>query len=299
VRGAIAGMILMGVLSSSARAGTPAEADSFYAHQEWKAAARAYDELARTDPARGRYQFRLGVSRLWLRQWPEAIAAFRRAETLGIPPMFTRYHMARTFARAGEPDSALAALAGAVAHGYAQADTIEQNPDFRPIHGMPGYAEAVAQARRTGAPCVFAAESRQFDFWVGDWEVRDNRQNRAVVGSSHVERILNQCVIFENWTSIQGGTGKSVNAWNPDLKCWQQTWMDDRGGVINFTDGHWDGTRLMFVADTKAADGTSVKNRLSFFPLGPDEVRQFSENSSDGGATWTVDYDFHYRRRKG
>jgi hypothetical protein len=37
---------------------------------------------------------------------------------------------------------------------------------------------------------------------------------------------------------------------------------------------------------------------LSFTPLGPDKVRQFEENSSDGGKTWTVGYDFTYVRKK-
>ena len=83
-----------------------------------------------------------------------------------------------------------------------------------------------------------------------------------------------------------------------DLACWQQNWMDDKGGVTNFTDGHWDGTKLVFLADKKDSNGKPVKNRLSFFALGPDQVRQFSEQSRDGGTTWTVVYDFNYLRRK-
>jgi hypothetical protein len=55
----------------------------------------------------------------------------------------------------------------------------------------------------------------------------------------------------------------------PELGCWQQNWMDDTGGVTNFTDGRWDGTKLVFVADKKDAAGKPVKNRLSFFALGP------------------------------
>ena len=290
--------LLLLALAPPARAQSPAEADTLYAHKDWKGAARAYEALAKKEPNKGRYQYRLGVSYSALEQWPKAIAAYRKAEALGIPPMFARYNLACAFARGGQPDSAAVTLASLVATGYTQADAIEQDADFTSIRSDPRYVAAVAQARRNATPCAYSPESRQFDFWIGDWEVHDNTQNQVVVGSSHVERILNQCVIFENWTGAFGGSGKSLNAWNAELGCWQQNWMDDTGGVTNFTDGHWDGTKLVFVADKKDAQGNAVKNRLSFFALGPDQVRQFSEQSRDNGVTWTVVYDFNYLRRK-
>jgi len=291
-------VLLLLALAPRARAQTPAEADTLYAHKDWKGAARAYEALAKKEPNKARYQYRLGVSYGSLEEWPKAIAAYRRAEALGTPAMFARYNLACAFARAGQADSALVTLTSLVATGYSQAGAIEQDSDFATIRSDPRYAAAVAQARKNATPCVYAPESRQFDFWIGDWEVHDNTQNQVVVGASHVERILNQCVIFENWTGAFGGSGKSLNAWNPELGCWQQNWMDDTGGVTNFTDGRWDGTKLVFVADKKDASGRPVKNRLSFFALGPDQVRQFSEQSRDGGATWTVVYDFNYLRRK-
>jgi len=48
----------------------------------------------------------------------------------------------------------------------------------------------------------------------------------------------------------------------------------------------------------RALDGTKLKRQLQFFPLGPDKVRQFSQGSTDGGKTWTVEYDFTYIRKK-
>ena len=44
--------------------------------------------------------------------------------------------------------------------------------------------------------------------------------------------------------------------------------------------------------------GKPFKNRPTFFNLGPDQVRQFSEQSNDGGATWSVGYDFNRLRKK-
>jgi hypothetical protein len=284
--------------ASAAAPASSAAADTLYAHQDWARALRAYEALAKKDPTIARYPYRIGVSAAALERWPRAIAAYRRAEALGIPPMFARYNLACAFARAGQADSALATLESLVATGYRTPETIEQDADFASIRADERYAAAVAVARRNASPCVYAPESRQFDFWVGDWEVHDNARNQIVVGASHVERILNQCVIFENWTGGFGGSGKSFNAWNAELGCWQQNWMDDTGGVTNFTDGHYEDGRLVFMADKKGPAGQAVKNRLTFFNLGPDQVRQFSEQSTDGGATWSVVYDFNYERKK-
>ena len=44
------------------------------------------------------------------------------------------------------------------------------------------------------------------------------------------------------------------------------------------------------------AHGDGVERRLTFFPQGPDALRQLSEASSDGGSTWSIEYDLRYRR---
>jgi hypothetical protein len=137
--------------------------------------------------------------------------------------MFARYNLACAFARAGQPDSALVdadepgrdrLLAGR-----------RDRAGFRLRHDpqRPALHAGGRAGEKNATPCVYAPESRQFDFWIGDWEVHDNTQNQVVVGSSHVERILNQCVIFENWTGAFGGAGKSLNAWNPSSAAGSRT----------------------------------------------------------------------------
>jgi hypothetical protein len=50
--------------------------------------------------------------------------------------------------------------------------------------------------------------------------------------------------------------------------------------------------------DLPQPNGPSMRRHLQFFNLAPDTVRQFSQRSTDGGKTWTVEYDFTYHRRK-
>jgi len=281
----------------SRTATTAAPAETLYAHRDWAAAARAYEARARTEPANPRNWYRLGVCYAWLEDWPHAIAADRRADSLGALPQFARYNLACAYARGGQPDSALATLVRLIAARYRQPDALVAENDFATLRGDARFTAAVDGAKRNQTPCEFAPQSRQLDFWIGDWDVTDNINGHGRAGSSHIEKILGGCVIFENWTGALGGTGKSFNAWNPECGCWQQNWMDDSGTVTNYTDGRLAGGAMVYHGRRTAKDGKVSELRLSFFDLGPGHVRQFAETSADGGATWQVGYDLDYRRR--
>ena len=146
-------------------------------------------------------------------------------------------------------------------------------------------------------PCSSPAH-HQFDFWIGDWDVTDNLHGNAAAGSSHVELILGDCVIFENWTGRQGGSGKSFNAWNAAAKSWQQNWMDDSGTVTNYVDGRFANDQMRFTAERHTGDPAGRIDRLTFFRLGPDRVRQLFDHSTDNGKLWVADIDLDYGRHK-
>ena len=79
-----------------------------------------------------------------------------------------------------------------------------------------------------------------------------------------------------------------------------QTWVDNGGGLLQYHGNPDEKGDLRFLTDLQYATGQPrLPTRLTFFRVGPDEVRQLSEQSADGGTTWTVNYDFIYRRRPG
>jgi len=146
---------------------------------------------------------------------------------------------------------------------------------------------AAASAWAKPYPCKVTPEFRELDFWVGEWDVTD--PSGKLVGRSSIQRIVGDCVVYENWFGTRGGTGKSFNFWDKLNHRWQQTWVDEDGDVQQFW-GKVDGGALKYVA----VDGT---RRLTFSPLGGGRVRQLSEKTSDRGKTWTVEYDFTYAPR--
>jgi hypothetical protein len=164
----------------------------------------------------------------------------------------------------------------------------------RPADVPSGGAAAPASA------CAARPESRQFDFWLGEWEVRispGRKDAGTVVATSREESAAEGCLLVENYAQNDGYTGRSLNFWDPALGKWRQTWVDRRGAVSEFTGEFRDGV-MRFEGESHTPAGGRVLRKLYFQALGPDTVRQWSEASKDGGKTWVLFYDFTYVRKK-
>ncbi|HKE48824.1 MAG TPA: hypothetical protein VKB52_12230 [Rhodanobacteraceae bacterium] len=158
---------------------------------------------------------------------------------------------------------------------------------------LPLLVAAVAFAASTPPPsngCT-AAESHQFDFWIGDWNVIDPAGK--VAGHNRIESILGGCVLSENWDGAAGGRGKSYNAYDTTAKVWRQFWVDARGGVLQLEGGLVG--KDMVLRSTRP--GARV-DRITWTPNGDGTVRQHWESSDDGGKTWKTEFDGRYERTR-
>ncbi|MFI5228084.1 MAG: hypothetical protein ACHQWU_03380 [Gemmatimonadales bacterium] len=153
---------------------------------------------------------------------------------------------------------------------------------------------AQSAAASPPTPCVGDANRHRFDFWIGEWEVRTPAGR--LDGHSSVQPIAGGCGLLENWSDVHGGSGKSLNSYNPALGHWEQFWIGQGGAVTEYRDGEWRGDTLVFHA-AATVGGRPNQIRLSFSPLPDGAVRQFSELSADSGRTWRVGYEYIYRKR--
>lgn len=151
-----------------------------------------------------------------------------------------------------------------------------------------------AAAQGQGRPTCDAPEFRQFDFWVGDWDVTVSGQP---AGTNMVTLEEAGCVVHEHWKGSRGGTGQSFNFYDRQDRKWHQVWVSNSGNAL-FLTGSREGNLLTLVGESTQADGSTVLNRLSFRNNPDHTVRQFWETSSDGGTTWTPTFDGLYRKRK-
>ena len=151
---------------------------------------------------------------------------------------------------------------------------------------------AAARASARPLPCS-GAEHRQFDFWLGEWEVRDAKGAR--LGANTITRTLGGCALLESWRGAKGLKGTSVNAYDAARKVWHQTWVDDQGGVL-LLEGRFEGGRMVLEGRSPQAEGGEVRNRITWEKAPYGRVRQVWESSKDGGATWSVAFDGIYVR---
>jgi hypothetical protein len=148
---------------------------------------------------------------------------------------------------------------------------------------------------------VFAADSavhcvapayRQFDFWVGDWDVFDV-DSPTKVAHAQVDLILDGCVLREDYKSKDGHKGQSFTLYDASRDVWHQTWVTDRG-VLLVIEGKFAGG-TMVLSGNDPAKGALVRGQWK-----PQDgnVRETAATSTDGGKTWKPWFDLVFRPHK-
>ena len=165
-----------------------------------------------------------------------------------------------------------------------------------PLALLAGTAIASAVPDSTVAPCS-APEYRQFDFWVGDWEVRNPKGD--LVGTNVVSRRFGDCVIQEHWNGKRGLEGSSFNIYDPAARKWHQTWVDSQGTLLLLSGEFRDGTMTLAGESPSGAGGGKIAlQRITWQPQADGRVRQLWESSGDAGKTWSVVFDGMYSRKR-
>ena len=142
------------------------------------------------------------------------------------------------------------------------------------------------------APACTAPEYRQFDFWVGDWNVVSGDRT---AGTNEVRAIHGGCALQENWRGAgEGGiNGTSLNAYDRATGRWHQTWIDSGGTLLRLEGGLVDGA-MVLAGDQPGVGARGVRHRISWTPNPDGSVHQLWEASQDGGLSWTVLFDGLY-----
>lgn len=155
-------------------------------------------------------------------------------------------------------------------------------------------AAAQTAAAMPGKSCQ-AVEHRQFDFWVGHWDVFVPSGKKA--GESRIEVIADGCALLEQWAGGGGVTGKSLNIYDARDHRWHQTWVDNSGTLLMLTGGFAERSMVMSMIGPSPTDpARTVQQRITWTPAADGSVRQLWESSIDAGHTWTVLFDGRYVR---
>jgi tetratricopeptide (TPR) repeat protein len=300
---AICGALRASAQSSSAAAPSADQlqrAAALFAQSDWSGALASYRALVAAYPTHALSRLRVGVSLMELHQLPAAESNIRAAETLGAPPQ-AAYRLAQVLAEQRRADEAMVELQRAITLGLPLAPlALAQDVHLSALKGHARWAATIDALDAVARPCLHDARHREFDFWIGDWDVRSIGQPAVGPAARNtVTQEYNGCVIKEHWVAPSGSEGESYNLFDRSVGQWRQTWVDNTGGQHDYRGGLVNGN-MTYVGDTPAPNGQRgrLPTRLTFFHLSRDSVRQFSQVSSDSGRTWTTAYDLLYVRRR-
>lgn len=178
------------------------------------------------------------------------------------------------------------ALAGATTN--AEAEPGKQGEDAGEI------STAISAPAQPANPCQSRSAFHEFDFWIGDWEVR--LADGTLAGYNSITAEEGHCVLVEKWRGVSGGTGTSVNFYDDAAGEWMQVWTAAGGSQIVIRGGLTDDGMLLTGTIHNVGSSGSLPFRGLWTLLEDGRVRQFFEQSSDGGKTWTSWFEGFYSR---
>ena len=271
---------------------TRTAANDAYQKENWAEAIKYFGEIIKLEPKNPGAHYRQGISYLKVNNNSDALRVLQVAYTLS-PNSVYALALARAHARLNDKPKVYEVLESTTKMGGLQASQLETEPDFKDLLADAQFKDVVRKSDLAANPCKARPESRQFDFWIGEWAPK-NAQG-VVVGTSSIQLILNSCVIFENWNTPIS-SGKSFSNYSTSDGKWHQTWVDDKGTLTYYTGGLVDGK--MVLDSERAVNGKKTIARMTFSKLENGDVRQHGESSTDEGKTWTTTFDFIYVPRK-
>ncbi len=271
------------------------DANRLYQAQQFAQAAQAFEVVVKSDPGNAKAWYRLGISLMQSGNAPAAQAPLEKALALGFIPQYTLYALAEQQAQTGHAQNAVDYLRKSFAYGALPPKVLEGDDALKPIQTRPDYLALLQQSKDKYEPCAHDQKFHAFDFWAGDWTVRNAVTGAA--GKSHVERILDGCVIFENWTDGYGYQGKSFSFYDPVSGRWTQHWVDEFAGFRDWS-GQVQGASMIFTTSTNAGTQKEQRMRMTYTPLSGGGMRQLIEVSTDAGKTWQTSFDGYYTRAR-
>lgn len=141
-------------------------------------------------------------------------------------------------------------------------------------------------------PCSQDDNFRAFDFWLGTWEVTP-WAGGAVAGKNTIRSEEGGCVLTEHWTNVQGGTGQSINYYNPNTGKWRQVWVAG-GYAIDIEGGLKEGAMALEGTIYYYAQKNSIPFKGTWTPQEDGSVRQHFEQFNAENKEWATWFDGRY-----
>lgn len=152
---------------------------------------------------------------------------------------------------------------------------------------------AITATNQTQAQSCNSEEHRQFDFWLGEWEVRT--PDGKLAGQNRISSTQNGCVLHEQYSTPGKFEGQSLNSFDTGRQLWHQTWVDNTGTLL-LLEGKFTGTQMVLQGEISSRDGSITHHRIQWTPNKDGSVRQHWQ-SRTGNGEWSDLFDGLYTKK--
>ena len=260
----------------------------------WQDAIKEYREILAASPDDRLSLLRIAQAQRELRRYEEALATLEQARTANAPEAMIDLERARNLALLGRKDEALGALDASDHNGVRALELVERAHEFDSFRNLSRFERVLRNIRARVYPCESEPEARDFDFWIGRWEVRE--PDGTLVGTDTIEKRDGGCSLVERYEGAGGSSGTSVSFYLPSRGEWRQVWTGSGGTLFDITGKLVDGSMKM-EGQVEYVDGNRVVAfRGSWTQAADGRVRQRLEEFDLGAQSWIVWFDGFFRR---
>ncbi len=155
------------------------------------------------------------------------------------------------------------------------------------VLGLSGCSTLQSWLNPPPAPPCQEPVYRQFDFWIGQWDVVQEVGETASA-FNEISAIVQGCALKEQYHTQSGFSGESLNWYDPQLGQWRQTWVDNAGTVLQLVGGlNVAGEMVLSGNQRRDEHGEPILDRITWTPQSDGSVVQLWQTSLDEGATWS------------
>lgn len=269
-------------------------AELAFEQHRWQDAINEYRSLLAASPEDRLSLVRIAQAQRELRRYEEALATLEQARTANAPEAMVDLERARNLALLGRKDEALDALDASDHSGLRALELVDTVHEFDSFRGLSRFQRVERNIRARVYPCESEPEARDFDFWIGRWEVRD--PDGTLVGTDTIAKRDGGCSIVEHYEGAGGSSGTSMSFYVPSRGEWRQVWTGSGGTLFDITGKVVDGSMRM-EGQVEYIEGNRVVAFRGAWTQGADgRVRQRLEEFDLGAQTWIVWFDGFFRR---
>ncbi|WP_298904954.1 hypothetical protein [uncultured Psychroserpens sp.] len=279
--------ILTFTLSTKAQPNSPYQPD--FNNKNYDKVIEIAQEQLKINPKDSMANYFMGFSYSNLKQHKKAITNLEIVKESGLIGPAILLRLAQSYTAENQTENALVQLEKLDSMQFGFYKRLDQQ-EFDALRNNKRFLKVRENMYKRANPCKFNESYRQFDFWLGEWDVYVQNQK---IAESSITNTNGDCGILENWRPLGSNGGNSISYYDVNDKTWKQNWVA-AGGVSHYEQPKTEtnGDMLMI------AKGNGVWYRMTwYYNKNDDTVRQVQESSSDQGQTWTNAFDGLYKRK--